>query len=183
MCSSDRNLRSRMLIPKSLRNRVKQILHADHRRDLSRIKRQAQEHVSWPNMAAKLKTFIDQCVHCQVNMPSHVREPLVPTKAPVYPVQMVACDYFEVAQHSYMVYVDRYSGWNRTCHFPPGKSTSTELIRCLRVEFGAMGVPEELSCDGGKNLTSHEVREWLKGSVGCETQDLQRPLPSVQWAG
>ena len=24
-------------------------------------------------------------------------------------------------------------------------------------------MPEELSCDGGKNLTSYEVREWLKG--------------------
>ena len=107
----DSDLRSRMLIPKSLRNRVKQILHADHRRDLTRVKRRAQEHVYWPNMAAELKIFIDQCVHCQVNMPSHAREPLVPTKAPVYPFQMVACDYFEVDQHSYMVYVDRYSGW------------------------------------------------------------------------
>ena len=26
-----------------------------------------------------------------------------------------------------------------------------------------MGVPEVLSCDGGQNLTSFEVREWLKG--------------------
>ena len=48
-------------------------------------------------------------------------------------------------------------------HFLPGKSTSAELIKVLRNEFGAMGVPVELSCDGGKNLTSYEVREWLKG--------------------
>ena len=106
----DSNLRLRMLIPKPLRNRVYQILHTDHRRDLTRVKRRAQEHVYWPNMAAELKTFIYQCVHCQVNMPSHVREPLVPTKAPVYSFQIVACDYFEVDQHSYMVYVDRYRG-------------------------------------------------------------------------
>ena len=114
-------------------------------------------------MSAELKTFIDQCVHCQVNIPSHTREPLIPTQAPVYPFQMVAADYFEVKKHSYLVYVDRYSGWNRTAHFPPGKSTSAEPIKVLRREFGDMGVPEELSCDGGKNLTSYEVREWLKG--------------------
>ena len=96
-------------------------------------------------------------------MPSHAREPLVPTQAPVYPFQMVAADYFEVKKHSYLVYVDHYSGWNRTAHFPPGKSTSAELIKVLRRVFGDMGVPEELSCDGGKNLTSLEVREWLKG--------------------
>ena len=88
----DSDLRSRMLVPKPLRNRVKQILHADHRRDLTRVKRRAQEHLYWPNMSAELKTFIDQCVHCQVNMPSHTREPLIPTQAPVYPFQMVAAD-------------------------------------------------------------------------------------------
>ena len=103
----DSDLRSRMLVPKALRNRVKQILHADHRRDLTRVRRRAQEHVYWPNMASELKTFIDQCVHCQIFMPSHVREPLVPTKAPIYPFHMVAANYIEVEQHSYMVYVDR----------------------------------------------------------------------------
>ena len=48
-------------------------------------------------------------------------------------------------------------------HFPPGKSTSAEQIKVLSQEFGDMGVPKELSCDGGKNLASYEVREWLKG--------------------
>ena len=95
-------------------------------------------------------------------MPSHPREPLKPTECPAYLFQMVAVDYFEVKYHSYLVYEERYSGWNRTAHFQPGKSTSVELIKVLRQEFGSMGVPEELSCDGGKNLTSYEVREWLK---------------------
>ena len=58
-------------------------------------------------------------------------------------------------------------GWNRTAHFPPGKSTSAELIKVLRQEFGAFGVSEELSCDRGKNLTSYKVKEWLK-SWGVE---------------
>ena len=55
----DSDLRSRMLIPKSLRNQVKHILHADHRRDLTRVKRRAQEHMYWPTMMADLKQFID----------------------------------------------------------------------------------------------------------------------------
>ena len=47
---------------------------------------------------------------------SHPKEPLIPTEAPLYPFQMVAADYFEVGTrtHHYLVYVDRYSGWNRT---------------------------------------------------------------------
>ena len=58
---------------------------------------------------------------------------------------MVVADYFEVKLHRYLVYVDRYSGWNRMAHFPPRKSISAELIKVLRQEFGRMGVPEELS--------------------------------------
>merc|ERR1712082_343126 len=154
--------RSRLIIPKVLRNRVKQILHADHRWDLTRVKARAQEHVYWPTMAGDLKSFVEQCLFCQVNMTSHPKEPLVPTEVPSYPFQMVAADYFEVKSHSYLVYVDRYTGWNRTAHFPPGKRASAELIKVLRQEFGSMGVPEELSCDGGKNLTSSEVIDWLK---------------------
>ena len=76
---------------------------------------------------------------------------------------MVAADYFEVEGHHYLVYVDRYSRWNKVTWFPPGKSTSAELIKTLREEFGDFGVPEELSCDRGTNLTSHEMKTFFKG--------------------
>ena len=72
---------------------------------------------------------------------------MIPTEAPLYSFQMVAADYFKVwtRTHHYLVYVDRYSGWNRTMWFPLG--TSAELIRDLWVDFAAMGVPEEIFCD------------------------------------
>ena len=55
------DLRTRMVISRSLRNRVKKILHTDHRRDLVRVKQKAQQHVYWPNMMGELKAFIHQC--------------------------------------------------------------------------------------------------------------------------
>ena len=96
----------------------------------------------WPNVTKDLKFFIKQCMYCQVNMPSHPKEPLIPSDPPAYPFQKVAANYFGVKNHSYLVYVDRYTGWNRTAHFPQGKSTSAELIKILRHEFGAFVVPE-----------------------------------------
>ena len=72
-------------------------------------------------------------------------------------------NYFEVKSHHYLVYIDHYSGWNRTAYFPPGKKTTADLIKVLREEFADMGVPEELSCDRGTNITSFEMKEWLKG--------------------
>ena len=113
-------------------------------------------------MAAELKSFIEQCEYCQIHMPSQQKEPLIPTKAPEYPFQMVAADYFEVEGHHYLVYVDRYTGWKKVIWYPPGKSTSAELMKTLRQEFGGWGVPEELSCDRGSILTLHVMITWYK---------------------
>ena len=71
--------RTRLVIPKSLRGRVKAILHADHRRDLTRVRMRAEQHVYWPRMFEDLKSFIEQCQFCQIHAPSHQREPLQPT--------------------------------------------------------------------------------------------------------
>ena len=90
------DMRTRLVVPKSLRNRVKMILHADHRRDPSRVKKRVQEYVFWPEMSKDLKSYIDQCKHCQIHMPSHPKEPLIPTEAPLNPFQKVAADFFEV---------------------------------------------------------------------------------------
>ena len=62
-------------------------------------------------------------MYCQVNMPSHPKEPLIPTPSPTYSFQQVAYDYFEVKGHSYLVYADRYLGWATTFHFTPSMST------------------------------------------------------------
>ena len=46
------NLRTRLVVPKGLRNGIQNILHADHRRDLTLVKRRAQEHVYWHSLNA-----------------------------------------------------------------------------------------------------------------------------------
>ncbi len=71
----DSDMRTRLVILRTLRQRVKAILHVDHRRDLVRVKKRALEHVYWPRMSEDLKSFIDQCQFCQVHAPSHPKEP------------------------------------------------------------------------------------------------------------
>ena len=142
---------------------MKAVLHADHRRDLVRVKMKAQQHVYWPWMTVDLKSYIEQCVYCQIHIPSQQKEPLQPTEAPLYPFQKVAADFFEVKSYHYLVYVIRYSGWNQTAYFKPGHATSREVINVPREEFSDMSVPEEISCDRGSNLVSYEITEWLKG--------------------
>ena len=41
----DSDLRSQMVVPKLLWNKLNHVLHANHRRDLVRVKQRAQQHV------------------------------------------------------------------------------------------------------------------------------------------
>merc|ERR1712239_43108 len=86
----------------------------------------------------------------------------IPSPSPDYPFQQVAADFFDVKGHAYLVYVDRYSGWNDTPYYPPNHATTAEVIKSLRNLFADFGVPEEFSCDGGTNLTSEEMKNFLK---------------------
>ena len=63
--------RTRLVVPKSLRGRVKAVLHTDHRQDLARFKVHAQQHGYWPRMSKDLKSYIEQCQFCQIHAPSH----------------------------------------------------------------------------------------------------------------
>ena len=68
-------------------------------------------------------------------MPIDPKKPLIPYEAPTYPFQQVAADYFKVNNNSYLVYISQYSAWATTYYFPPGSSTSAELIKVFRAEF------------------------------------------------
>ena len=159
---TDSDSNQRIFIPHSLRARVKQVLHADHRRDLTRVKYRANLHVYWPSLAQDLKLFVEQCTRCQVNAPSQQKEPLVLTPSPNYPFQLVAADFFQVRGQSYLVYVDRFSGWLKIAHFRRGEVSSEQLIKQLRKFFTDFGVPEEVACDQGTNLVSAQMRNWLR---------------------
>ena len=89
---SDGNVR--VFIPRSLRNRVKENLHAAHQRDLTRVKMRANQHIYWPSMAAEIKSYLDQCNFCQMNRPSQPKEPMLVSDPPTYPFEKVAADYF-----------------------------------------------------------------------------------------
>ena len=157
---SDGNVR--VFVPRSLRNRVKESLHAAHQRDLTRVKMRANQHVYWPSMAADIKSYLDQCRFCQINRPSQHKEPMLISDPPTYPFEKVAADYFLIGGIYYLVYVDRFSGWPEVAQFSKYKATAATLITSLREMFIHHGVPAELSCDNGTTLVSNNTRRFLK---------------------
>ena len=73
-------------------------------------------------------------------------------------------DMFDIEQHTYLAFADRFTGWLMIFLFKPGTAISSKLISMCRAISQASGAPEEISTDGGSILTSKEFlkfpRSW-----------------------
>ena len=84
------------------------------------------------------------------------------TPPPAYPYQQICLDLFHVGHHSYLVCVDRFSGWLTIFHFSRG-ATAKAVISACRSVFTQNGVSEEVWTDGGPQLeSSTEFKEFLE---------------------
>ena len=96
---------------------------------------------------------------CIRNAPTQPALPPVKPLVPEYPFQYISSDYFMHAGHTYLVIVDRYSGWPfvHLCR----EETAKELIRVLREFFCTWGAPEELATDGGSTYVAASTQRFL----------------------
>ena len=99
-----------MTIPKSLRKEVLQQLHASHQGQ-ERTLRRARQIVYWPNISNDIRNTVRTCAACAERLPSQPQEPLQQDDRPSRPFERVASDLCHVAGKTFLVLVDRYSGW------------------------------------------------------------------------
>ncbi|XP_063888612.1 uncharacterized protein K02A2.6-like [Scylla paramamosain] len=150
----------RLVIPEPLRPQVAANLHAGHQ-GLDSMLRRARQCVYWPGLEGDLQHYRASCTSCETHAPSQPSETLVITPPPEYPFQSTVADMFQHEGHTYMVYADRLTGWLELAHFPHG-ATSNKIKSQMRQYFTRWGAPEQLSTDGGPNLASEEMSEFLK---------------------
>ena len=141
----------RIVIPKELRHQIVTNLHAANQGTTSMLAR-ARQTVYWPGMDRDINNHVSSCHQCRTHAPSLPQEPLISTEIPDYPFQRVATDLFDIDSYTYLVYVDRLTGFIELAHFPNSTSTLS-IINTLREFFHRWGVPEQISLDGGPNLT------------------------------
>ncbi|XP_045130529.1 uncharacterized protein K02A2.6-like [Portunus trituberculatus] len=139
----------RLVIPAALRRTVLANLHVGHQGRDSML-RKARQSVYWPGIDAEVEQKRRQCQVCEMHTPSQPAEPLLPTPPPQFPFQQAVADLFQLQGNVYIAYADRLT------------ATSSRLITLFRRWFTRFGIPEELSCDGGTNLTSHESRRFFE---------------------
>ena len=150
----------RTVIPKKLRHQMIENIHAAHQGATSILCR-AREIMYWPGMDRDIKKHCERCADCQAAAPSNRKESLIPTDIPEYPFQHAASDLFEIDGHHYLVYVDHLTAFAELAYYPSAPS-SAKIITTFREFFHRWGVVEEISLDGGPNLDSYEMKEWLK---------------------
>ncbi|XP_063878128.1 uncharacterized protein LOC135110103 [Scylla paramamosain] len=136
--------------------------------------RRAQQAVYWPGIEGDLRHHRNCYDTCNIHTPSQPPEPLLFTLPPDYPFQQTVVDLLQLEGHDY-VYADRLTGWLEVSHLPDG-TESGRIKDVLRHHFSRWGAPEQLSMDGGTNLGSEEMKNFLqKWGVGVRVSSAHFP--------
>ncbi|XP_043240331.1 uncharacterized protein K02A2.6-like [Amphibalanus amphitrite] len=152
---------ARLVVPSALRRGVLEKLHDSHQ-GVDRTKRRARLSVYWPGIDKQIADTVAACAQCRQRLPSHAREPMWQEDgAPTRVFESVSADYFSAGGHTYLVYVDRLSGWPyvTVC---PRTASADHLTRQLRLMFSQTGVPTVFRSDGGPQFASGTLRRFLQ---------------------
>ena len=114
----------------------------------------------WPGINSDITNTIQTCESCQIFQPSQQKEPLLNDDHPTRPFESVSADIFVVGGKSFMVIVDRLSGWPVVIPCT-GDTTSSTTIRFFCRYFREVGVPLRLRTDGGPQFTSQEFWHFM----------------------
>lgn len=150
----------RIIIPAALRRRTLAHLHDSHR-GVEASKRRAQQTVFWPGINSDIANTVGACEACQVLQPRQQQEPWMNDDNPTRPFESVSADFFVVAGKSFLVIVDRLSGWPVVipCR---NDTTASATVRAFCRYFREVGVPLCLRTDGGPQFTSSEFQRSME---------------------
>ena len=145
----------RILVPKSEREKILQLLHLPHC-GITKTKQAARQLYYWDTLNNNIETMIEKCEECQQLRPSKPQEPCIMTVAE-RPMQKLSADLFEYAGKSYLCVADRYSGFPWVYHLK--KTATSDVTAKLKELFQDWGIPEQIRTDGGPQFRS-EFKEF-----------------------
>lgn len=149
----------KIVVPKSLRERVLRLAHESHQ-GIVAMKARLRAKVWWPGIDKDTEEFVKRCKDCLlVSLPARP-EPLHPTRFPESAWEAVAVDFKGPLPSgpSLMVIVDYFSKYAvvEVLH----SLTASNVVKHLRKTFGMFGPPSSLRCDNGPQLKSEEFQEF-----------------------
>ena len=97
----------RIIVPESLRRVTLQRIHAGHQ-GIEKCRARVSTSVWWPGVTSQMAQIVQQCTECAKNS-TLPKEPLIVSKLPEYPWQIVGTDLFELKGKNYLLTVDYFS--------------------------------------------------------------------------
>lgn len=82
----------RIVVPKSLQRETLQKIHSGHQ-GIERCRARVSSSVWWPGVSAQMAQVVQQCLECAKNF-TPAKEPLIVSRLPDYPWQVVGTDLF-----------------------------------------------------------------------------------------
>ena len=151
----------RIIIPQALRSEVIARLHSSHQ-GIEACLRKALHRVFWPAMQHDVRNAVLTCQVCAESQPNNPSMPMQSHEIPDRPWSRVATDLFSLKSKDYIVLVDYYSDYIEVS--PLTDTTSSTIIKFLKVQFSQHGIPDVLVSNNGPQYISNEfvqfANEW-----------------------
>ena len=141
----------RIVIPKSLRQEMKNRVHSGHL-GINSCLRRAKGLMFWPGMSSDIRQYVESCKTCAAYGRKQSPEPLQQHDVSTRPWQKVGTDIFTLQDHNYLVTVDYFSKFFKVDFLPD--TLSETVVTKLKHQFARHGIPDVLISDGGPQYTS-----------------------------
>ena len=153
---------NRVVIPKTLRERVLVELHEVHM-GISCMKSLARSFVWWPGMDKEIEDKARHCSTCQYNQNNLVSAPVHSWEYPASPWERLHVDFAgPFMGKMFFVVVDAFSKWIEVEAM--NSSTAAATVKCLRKIYATHGLPQVVVSDNGPAFIRKEFKEFLKSN-------------------
>ena len=109
-------------------------------------------------MSAQIEDTVSNCTVCSRYQRSNPNEPLLPHKPPHRPWEKVGADLCELDGRAYLVLVDYYSNFIKIDYLK--ETTSTQVIKCCKLQFVRYGIPDIFFTDNGPQFSSQQFHDF-----------------------
>ena len=151
----------RLLIPKQMRQKMKERLHSSHI-GINGCLRRARECLFWPGMTAEIKEYVSQCEACSKYETKQPKETLMSHELAERPWEKIGADLYTIDGKDYLIVVDYFSNFWEIDHLPDTKASTT--IKKLKCHFARQGIPDIVISDNGPQFAcdkfAHFASEW-----------------------
>ncbi|CAH2085636.1 unnamed protein product [Euphydryas editha] len=151
----------RVVIPPSLRQPILKMLHTTHN-GIVHTKSLARSYVWWPHLDNDIINLVSNCRKCLENrqMPAKSNHEWVLPSRPWSRIHMDFAGPF--LNKTFLIVVDAYSRWPEV--FIVNNTTSSTVIRHLRMLFATHGLCETIVSDNGTAFMSNEMGIFLNAN-------------------